>query len=163
MQGPQWEKYMTPENSFPHGFRRAYERDRQRERDRQHRPVARLIGGSLILMWGLALLLDNLGLGDVRQYADRAWPALLVIVGITLLIHRDPARNRYGFWGTVWMVAGACAYVSQQGWIHARFWALLGPMLVVLLGASCVYRAVRAGRLVSPLVPATEDVQRPRS
>ena len=137
---------MPRENSFLYGFRRAYERDRQRERYRQHRPVARLIGGSLIVIWGLALLLDNLGLGEVRQYAERAWPAVLVIVGIALLIHRDPTRNRYGFWGTVWMIAGVVAYVSQQSWIHASFWALLGPMLVVLLGASFVYRAVRGAR-----------------
>jgi hypothetical protein len=138
--------HMPIEHSFQHGFRRAYERDRKHERYRQRRPVARLIGGSLIAIWGLALLLDNLGLGGVRQYVDHAWPAVLVIVGITLLIHRDPSRNRYGFWGTVWIFAGACAYVSQEGWIHASFWALLGPMLIVLFGASFVYRAFRGAR-----------------
>ena len=101
---------------------------------------------AVLVIVGIALLLDNLGLSEVRHYADHAWPAVLVIVGIALLIHRDPTRNRYDFWGSVWMVAGVCAYVSQQGWIHARFWALLGPMLVVLLGASFVYRAVRGAR-----------------
>jgi LiaF transmembrane domain len=98
------------------------------------------------VIWGLALLLDNLGLGEVRQYAERAWPAVLVIIGIALLIHRDPTRNRYGLWGIVWMAAGVVAYVSQQGWTHASFWALLGPMLLVLLGVSFVYRAVRGAR-----------------
>ena len=137
---------MPLENSFQHGFRRAYERDRAHEHSRQLRPVARLIGGLLIAIWGLALLLDNLGLGDLRQYVDRVWPTVLVIIGITLLIHRDPGRNRYAFWGTVWLVAGACAYVSQEGWIHASFWGLLGPMLVVLFGASFVYRAFRGER-----------------
>ena len=137
---------MPIENSFQHGFRRAYERDCEYERTRRRRPVARLIGGSLIVIWGLVLLTDNLGLGDVRQYLDRAWPAVLAIVGVTLLIHRDPSRNRYAFWGTAWMFAGVCAYVSQQGWIHASFWALLVPMLLVLLGGSLVYRALYGAR-----------------
>ncbi len=138
---------MPIDNSFQHGFRRAYERDREYERHRPRRPVARLIGGSLIAIWGLALLLNNLGLGAVGQFAHRAWPAVFVLLGITLLIHRDPSRNRYGFWGTVWMLVGVCTYVSQQDWIHASFGALLGPMLIVLLGASFVYRAFRGARV----------------
>lgn len=137
---------MNVDNSFQRGFRRAYERDRELARHRQRSPVGRLIGGSLILIWGLALLLNNLGLGDVRQYVDRAWPAVFAIMGVTLLIHRDPSRNHYGFWGTVWMCAGVGAYVAQQGWIHLSFWALLGPLLFVLLGASLVYRALRGAR-----------------
>lgn len=137
---------MPSENSFQHGFRRAYERDRQREHYRRGRPVAGLIGGLLIAAWGFALLLNNLGLDALRQYADRTWPAVFVIIGITLLIHRDPSRNRYGFWGTVWVFAGACAYVSQQGWIHANFWSLVVPMLFVLLGARFVYRGLRRAR-----------------
>jgi cell wall-active antibiotic response 4TMS protein YvqF len=140
------EMHMPLEHSFQHGFRRAYERDRELARRRQRRPIARLIGGSLIVIWGLALLLDNLGLGELRQYADRMWPAVLVIIGITLLIHRDPSCNRYGFWGTVWVFAGVCAYVSQQNWIHASFWALLGPMLLLVFGGSLVYRAFRGPR-----------------
>jgi hypothetical protein len=138
---------MPLENSFEHGFRRAYERDRKLARHRRRSPVGRLVvGGSLIAIWGLALLIDNLGLGDLREYVYRAWPAVFALIGVTLLIHRDPTRNHYGFWGTAWMFAGVCAYASQQGWIHVSFWALLGPMLVVLLGASLVYRAFRGAK-----------------
>jgi len=134
---------MPLENSFQRGFQRAYQRDRELERHRQRNPVARLIGGSLIAIWGFALLFDNLGLGVVRLYVDRVWPAVLVILGISLLIRRDPSRNHYAFWGTVWVFAGACAYISQQGWIQVSFWALVGPMLLVMLGGSFVYRAFR--------------------
>jgi hypothetical protein len=112
------------------------------ERNRQRNPVTHLIVGSLIGIWGLGLLLDNLGLGDVRHYLHRAWPAVLVIAGIMLLIHRDPSRNRYGFWGTVWMFAGVWVYASQQDWIHQSLWGLLGPILLVLLGGSFIYRAL---------------------
>ena len=134
-------------NSFERGFRRAYERDRRLARDRHRSPVGRLVIGSLLAIWGLALLFDNVGLGELRQYTDRAWPAFFAIVGVTLLIHREPGRNRYAFWGTVWMFAAVCAYVSQEGWIHVSFWGLLWPMMIVLFGASFVYRAVRAARV----------------
>ena len=134
---------MQVENSFERGFRRAYARDRELARDRHRGPVAGLLIGSLIAVWGLTMLLDNLGLGELRQYAHRAWPAFFAIVGVTLLIHRDPGRNRYAFWGTVWMFGAVCAYASQQGWVHVSFWGLLVPMVIVFFGASFVYRAVR--------------------
>ena len=126
---------MTLENSLQRGFRHG----RGRLRNGQRSPVGRLIVGSVIAIWGCGLLLDNLGFGDMRLYVHRAWPALLVIVGITLLIHRD-ASNRHGFWGTAWILAGVWVYAAQHDWIHASL-ALLGPMLLVLLGASFIYRA----------------------
>lgn len=128
---------MTLENSLQHGFRHG----RGRVRNGQRSPVGRLVVGSVIAIWGFGLLLDNLGLGDVNLYVHRAWPAVFVIIGITLLIHRDPS-NRHAFWGTAWIVAGSWVYAAQHDWIHAS-WALLGPMLLVLLGASFIYRAFR--------------------
>lgn len=139
---------MTLDQSFQRGFERARRRDRKWERrNRPRSPVAYLVAGSLIAIWGVGLLLDNLGLSDLRHYMHRVWPAVLVIVGVTLLIHRDASRNRYGFWGTVCLLAGAWLYASQQAWIHASFWGLLGPALLVTLGASFVYRALNHKRV----------------
>ena len=134
---------MTFDDSFQRGFERARRRDRkwERNRNRQRSPVASLVVGSLIAVWGLGLLLDDLGLGDVRHYMHRVWPAVFVIVGIMLLIRRDADRNRYGFWGTVCLLGGAWLYASQQNWIHASFWGSVGSALLVMLGASFVYRA----------------------
>ena len=135
---------MTFENSFRREFPQVSGRRRERNgnRNRQRSPVAYLIAGSLIALWGVGMLLDNLGLGDVRHYMHRVWPAVLVIVGITMLIYRDSNPDRYGFWGTVCLLAGAWVSVSQQGWIHVSLTALLGPALVTLVGASFVYRAL---------------------
>lgn len=121
---------------------------------RERSPVAYLIVGALLGIYGLGLLLDNLGFGDVRYYLHRAWPAVFVIVGIMLLIGRDASRNRYGFWGTAWIVAGLWIYASQRDWFHLSLWAVFGPALMVLLGASFVYRAlVGFGPRVSTTLP----------
>ncbi|HEU4626235.1 MAG TPA: DUF5668 domain-containing protein [Steroidobacteraceae bacterium] len=119
---------------------RRYRRER---RGHQRNPVGILIAGAALAIYGVALLLDNLGLGEARNYAYRAWPAMLVLAGITLLIHRDANREGYGFWGTVSLFAGAWLYVSQQHWIHVPFWSLAGPTVLVLIGGTFVYRALQ--------------------
>ncbi len=119
----------------------AIETPRRRLR-RERSPIGYLVIGSLIAIYGLGLLADNLGLGDVRRYMRNAWPAVLVIVGIVLLIRRDQSHGHFGFWGTVCIFGGLWAYASQRDWINVNFWAVFGPTLLVLLGASFVYRAL---------------------
>jgi|SRR5689334_8376216 cell wall-active antibiotic response 4TMS protein YvqF len=120
--------------------RRVWRAHRRRGRDwnrfdnRGRSPVGRLIVGSLIALWGFSLLLANLGFGDLR----RVWPAVMVVVGVTLLIHRDPSRNHYGFWGTVWMAAGVLLYAAQQTWVQVSFW----PVMLIVVGALFVYRGL---------------------
>jgi hypothetical protein len=124
----------------------AIENPPRRRLRRERSPIGYLIVGSLIAIYGVGLLFDNLGFGDVRYYMRHAWPAVLVIIGIMLLIRRDQNRNRYGFWGTVMIFGGLWAYASQRDWIHVNFWAVFGPTLLVLLGASFVYRALHHPR-----------------
>ena len=83
---------------------------RYRRERRERSPTGYLVMGSLIAIYGLGLLLDNLGLGDVRYYMRHAWPAVLVIVGIVLLIRRDANHNHFGFWGAVAIFGGLWAY-----------------------------------------------------
>jgi hypothetical protein len=120
----------------PHRYRR--------ERNRHpHGPVGTLIGGAVLAIYGFGLLLDNMGFGDMRHYVHQAWPAVLVVVGVTLLIHRDANRNHFGFWGTVCMFAGVWMYASQHDWIHFGFWSLVVPTALVLIGGSFIYRALQ--------------------
>jgi hypothetical protein len=116
----------------------------RREHPRHDRNlVGFLIGGAVLAIYGFALLLENTGLGEARDYVHHAWPAVLVVVGITLLIHRDADRNRYGFWGTVSLFVGVWVYASQHDWIRLGFWSLVGPTMLVLIGGSLVYRALQ--------------------
>src|ERR1043165_2154766 len=122
-------------------FPMAIETPRRRFGRREKSPFGYLVIGTLIALYGLGLLADNLGLGDIRYYMRHAWPAVLVIVGIAMLLRRDQGHRHFGFWGTVCIFGGLWAYASQRDWIHVNFWAVFGPTLLVLLGASFVYRA----------------------
>jgi cell wall-active antibiotic response 4TMS protein YvqF len=119
----------------------AIETSRRRFR-RERSPLGYLVIGTLIAIYGLGLLADNLGFGDIRYYIRHAWPAVLVIIGITMLIRRDTqGHGHFGFWGTVCIFGGLWAYAAQRDWIHVNFWAVFGPTLLILLGGAFVYRA----------------------
>jgi hypothetical protein len=42
----------------------------------------------------------------------------------------------------VLIVAGLWIYAAQRDWIHVSFWAVFGPTVLILLGATIVWRAV---------------------
>lgn len=113
---------------------------------RERNPLGSLIIGLAIAFYGLGMLADALGFGEVRYYLRHTWPAILVIAGIVMLIRRQQGRGHFGFWGSVCIFGGLWAYASQRDWIHVNFWAVFGPTMLVLLGASFVYRALNHPR-----------------
>jgi cell wall-active antibiotic response 4TMS protein YvqF len=118
---------------------------RRRFRERRERsPTASIILGLLIGTFGLSLLANNLGWADVHQFMRQFWPFLLMAAGVALLFVRTQGRPHSassGFWGAALILAGLWAFADQRGWIHINFWAVFGPTLLVLLGASFVWRA----------------------
>jgi len=117
---------------------------RRRFRERRERsPTASIIFGLLIGTFGLSLLANNLGWADVHDFMRQFWPFLLMAAGVALLFVRTQ-RGQYsgsGFWGTALILAGLWAFADQRNWIHVSFWAVFGPTLIVLVGASFVWRA----------------------
>jgi hypothetical protein len=132
----------------PNSRRRRY-RNRYRDgkgnamQNRPRSPIGRLIAGVFIAGWGLSMLLDNLGFGELRHSMHRVWPAALVIVGVTMLIHRDSNPERYGFWGTVALMAGTWMYLDQSNWFHLSLGSVVWPALLVAFGVSFVFRGLK--------------------
>lgn len=106
----------------------------------RHRSVFHsFVIGGLIAAFGLSLLATNLGWADMRGVMRQFWPFALVIFGIASLFSDRPGAP---FWGLVLIVAGVWIYAGQRDWIQVPFWAVFGPTLLVLLGATVVWRAV---------------------
>jgi predicted membrane protein len=111
----------------------------QRERPRSRSTYHSIVIGALIATFGLTLLANNLGWADMRSVMKQFWPFALVVLGVASLFNDRPGSQ---FWGLVMIVAGVWIYAAQRDWITVSFWAVFGPTLLVLLGATVVWRAV---------------------
>jgi hypothetical protein len=106
---------------------------------RRPHPLGIVIVGLVVVTFGLTLLANNLGWTEAHDVLRQLWPAGLVVLGVGLLLQRTQG---HGFWGVVLILAGAWAYAGQQNWIRVNFWAVFGPTLIVLAGASFIWRAM---------------------
>lgn len=125
----------------------------RRRRRRERSPARSVVLGVLIATFGLSLLANNLGWADVHHFTRQFWPIALVLAGAALLLIRQPGQDQghSSFWGSALIIGGLWAYAAQRDWIHVSFWAVFGPTLLVLLGASFVWRAFNHPR---PDVPS---------
>ena len=117
----------------------------------------RLIVGLFVIVAGVLLAIDRLGLVDVGP-VWRFWPVVLIALGIGRLT--QPRRSWGG--GLVLLLLGGWFLVRELWIIDLRFADLL-PALVLLAGVTMVVTAVNHGRrrgeagTDNPLVPSTSD------
>jgi hypothetical protein len=106
--------------------------------DARSRAIGVALIGVLIIGAGAVLLGGNLGLIDAHYVFRSFGPIALFLVGVALLARR---RHDQVLWGLVLMFVGAWGFATQQQWIKIHFWAVIGPLLLVLAGGSVVWRA----------------------
>jgi predicted membrane protein len=95
----------------------------------------RLVLGFTIMIAGVALALDNLGILDSGLFF-RYWPLAFVILGILKLT--SPSGHQSG--GVFWIIIGAVLLAFTTGHLNfQRGWALL----LVFVGGSIAWRALR--------------------
>lgn len=117
--------------------------DSSRNIERRRHPLGIIIVGLVVITFGLSLLASNLGWTDAQYFFRSAWPLLLVLAGAGILLQR---RQGHGFWGVALILAGLWSFAAQQHWLRVNFWAVFGPTLIVLVGASLIWRAVTRPR-----------------
>lgn len=109
------------------------------------RVTPRLVIGLAIMLAGLVLALDSLGIMD-GTFVFRYWPLALVAVGVVKLL--SPSR---GSAGIVWIVAGVGFLLVSLGRMSfVGIWA----MVIFFVGANIVWRALRP----VPAAPASTSV-----
>lgn len=110
----------------------------------------KLVVGIAIIVAGLVLTLDNLGLVEAHLIF-KLWPLVLVALGVAKL--RQEGSNGTGSW--VLILAGAFLLLVNFGRVHLT--EVMGPMLVVALGIFIVVKALRQARGVPPELEKSED------
>ncbi|MGH8220096.1 MAG: LiaF transmembrane domain-containing protein [Steroidobacteraceae bacterium] len=117
--------------------------DNPRNLERRPHPLGVIIVGLVVIAFGLSLLADNLGWSDAHEFFRSAWPLLLVLAGAGIVLQHRQGR---GFWGIALILAGLWSFADQQHWLRVNFWAVFGPTLIVLVGASLIWRSITRPR-----------------
>jgi hypothetical protein len=106
--------------------------------DARSRSISVAIVGIVIIAAGAVLLAGNLGVIDSHFVFRNFGPVVLFILGAALLMRR---RHDQVLLGLLLTFVGAWGFATQQQWIKVHFWAVIGPMMLVLVGGSVVWRA----------------------
>ena len=83
--------------------------------------------GAILVLVGLAFLLDHMGYVSVYSLWWRFWPLLVVLVGVLNFV----SRNRH--WGAFLMAAGVLLQLNQLGVTHFG-WRDFWPLMLIALG-----------------------------
>jgi predicted membrane protein len=101
-----------------------------------------LIWGGILLLLGLAFLLDNLGILPVDRIF-RLWPLILIGVGATHI-----ARGENRVWGVLLTLVGALFLLDNLGFAHFR-WGQLWPLALIVAGVLVMWNSIEARRPIS--------------
>ena len=113
---------------------------------RQAPVTPQLIGGLVIMILGLALLLDRFGIGNAGL-VFRLWPLAIVAFGV---MHFTRAEKQHRFWGLFWIFTGSWLLLRSLGIVRLGFWELFWPVMLIAFGVSLVMRTLADGGYLRP-------------
>ncbi len=131
-------------------------RKRREERmsRRQYRsPASGILIGGIIVMLGLALLLDNMG---IVRFHDlwRYWPVLLIVWGVSRILSSQHVSGY--IWGGSVALIGAFILLDSLDIIVFNF-DLIWPLIIIAFGLSMLLRAFDRKRYLDGAPPATGE------
>jgi predicted membrane protein len=143
------------ENDIHARIQRKMERmEERKERWRHRSPATGLVIGSIIVLVGLALLLDNMG---IVQFHDvwRYWPVFLIIYGVSRILDGQTVSSYV--WGGAVALIGAFILLDNLDIVVFNF-DLIWPMLVIAFGLSMLVRAMDRKRYLAGVPVSGEPV-----
>jgi predicted membrane protein len=99
-----------------------------------------LIGGAVVIVIGLAFLLDNLGIISV-SHLIHFWPMIMVVAGLAALTTQQGRVK-----GVVLIVLGAIFELDALGIAHFR-WSSLWPLALIGAGLAVMWTTLEARRI----------------
>jgi len=130
---------------------------RMERRQRYGHGAGGMVIGGLIVLIGLLILLDNMGIvrfHDVWRY----WPVLLIVVGIAKILESvTPAGY---IWGGVVTLAGALLLLDNLDIVVFDF-NLIWPLLLIAFGLSMLLRSMDRKRYLASATSATSATGAP--
>jgi len=98
------------------------------------RPPAapRIILGVFIVLTGIAMMLDQLGVGRVHYYVTRFWPTVVIAIGLARLLR---GNRRGATLSVVLILGGAWLLLNTLGVMTLEPWQFIWPLVLVAVGA----------------------------
>ena len=103
---------------------------------------SRLVAGTVVIILGILLTLNNLGKIEVGDYLH-FWPVALIAFGMAVFLESSKMPGRFA--GGTLMLAGTLMLLNNLGVIRFRlhdWW----PLLLILLGISIIWRGYDRAR-----------------
>lgn len=104
--------------------------------------ISRLIIGGVIILIGLALLLDTLNIANTGSIINDWWPMLIVIGGVLMLVN----HLKDYLWAVIVIVVGVLIQVRTLGYTDVNIWNLIWPFFLIGIGASIVFNRPGANK-----------------
>ena len=115
------------------------------------RLTPQLVLGTMVIIAGILLTLDNLDIIEASQYI-RFWPAGIIAIGLLKLAQtRD--RDGGGFTGAIFVLVGSWLLLEQTTVVRLSIWELW-PTLLVFLGGFLVWQSLTGPRVKSSPSPS---------
>jgi hypothetical protein len=99
----------------------------------------RFILGVFILLVGIALALDRLGVIQAH-HVMRFWPAVLIVFGLAVLRR---GRSHGAVTGVLLIIVGTWLLLNTLGVVSLQLWEFLWPLILVVIGAKIMLRSGR--------------------
>lgn len=124
-----------------------------RRREHHHSPAAGIVFGAIVVLVGLSLLLNNLGIVDFRDIW-RYWPVLLIVYGVSRVFACKAVTSL--IWGGAVALIGLLLLLDNLDIILFRF-DYIWPLIVIAFGLSLLARAIDRKRFVAAASPPTSS------
>lgn len=129
-----------------------FEDKMRRRRERQHSPAAGMVFGLVVVLVGLGLLLENMGIVSFRE-VWKFWPVFLIVYGVSRALACKAMTSL--IWGGAVALIGALLLLDNLEIIYFRF-DYIWPLIIIAFGLSLLVRAIDRKRYIRD-APVTND------
>lgn len=119
-------------------------REERRQRWQHRSPASGIVFGGIIVLVGLGLLLDNMGIVSFRD-VWRYWPLLLIVYGVSRVLSSGGISSYV--WGGAIALIGALLLLDNLDIVPFNV-DLIWPLVIIAFGLSMLVRAIDRKRHV---------------